>query len=223
MKKIFSILSAVLLALLICVPAYAAETIDEVPGNTEISVYAKYVDNTDFTVILTDDNGGGSITLPDGTEISVGGADKANGRIVVEEVTDKEALDWAKKQLGDKADGAKIYYVYVLDENGRSQPAIGVTVTVKPKDGNADSVYAVNDGKPNKLQCKAENGAVTFTTDGSYIYALCKAFGITPGGNSPKTGDSSHTEVWIGVLISSSAVLTAAIALGIKKKNRNIK
>ena len=80
MKKIFSILSAVLLALLVCVPAYAAETIDEVPGHTEISVYAKYVDNTDFTVILTDDNGGGSITLPDGTEISVGGADEANGR-----------------------------------------------------------------------------------------------------------------------------------------------
>ena len=217
MKKIFLIISAALLALLICVPAYAAETVGEVPGNTEISVYAKYVDNTDFTVILTDDNGGGSITLPDGTEISVGGADKANGRIVVEEVTDKEALDWAKKQLGDKADGAKIYYVYVLDENGRSQPAIGVTVTVKPKDGNADSVYAVSDGKTDKLQCKAENGAVTFTTDGSSVYALCKAFGMTPGGNSPQTGDTFNLTLWITLLCVSGGACAAAV--GIRKKS----
>ena len=172
MKKLVSILAAALLALLICVPAYAAETVGEVPGSTDISVYAKYVDNTGFSVISTDTNGGGSITLPDGTEITVDGADEANGRIVVEEVTDKEALDWAKKQLGDKTEAAKVYHVYVLFDDGKTQPATGVTVTVKPKDGDADSVYAVSDGKTGKLQCKIENGAVTFTTDGSSVYAL---------------------------------------------------
>ena len=217
MKKLVSILAAALLALLICVPAYAAETVGEVPGNTEISVYAKYVDDTDFTVISTDDNGSGGITLPDGTEITVSGADKANGRIVVEEVPDKGVLDWAKKQLGDKADGAKIYYVYVLDENGKTQPAIGVTVTVKPKDGNADSVYAISDSKTGKLPSASKDGSVTFTTDGSLFYALCKDSESTPGGKSPQTNDSDLA-LRFTLLLAVGSMITAAAVAG-KKKN----
>ena len=217
MKKIFSILSAVLLALLISIPAYAAETIGEVPGNAEISVYAKYVDNTGFSVISTDENGSGSITLPDGTEITISGADKASGKVIVEEVTDKEALDWAKNLLGDKADGAKIYYVCVLDENGLSQPAYGITVTIKTKDGTTYTAVALKDDTSSKLNSSNKNGSVTFTTDGSYFYALCRESAKTPGGNSPQTGNATNLALWITLLCVSGSMCVAAV--GIRKKS----
>ena len=177
MKKIFSIISAALLSMFACVPAYAAETIGEVPGNAEISVYAKYVDNTDFTVIPTDDNGGGSITLPDGTEITVSGADSTKGRIFVEEVTDPDVLDWIAAQLDDKASGAKAYHVYCLDGNGVSMPTDGVNITIKAKDGTVDAVYTVGDDKTEKLQFSSENGEITFATNGEYFYAMCSDSG----------------------------------------------
>lgn len=224
MKKIVSAtaIAAALLISLICVPAYAAEAVSQMPGDTDISVYAKYVDSTDFTTISTDENGNGSITLPDGTRITVSSADKATGRIIVEEVTDKEALDWIKSRLGDKADGAKIYYVYMLDENGLSQPANSVTVTVKPKDGNFNSVYAVSDSITAKLQCKAENGTVTFTTDSSSFYALRRDVKEIPGDKSPQTGDNVNLTLWIALLLVSGGAVTVTTVVS-RKKKRSVK
>ena len=211
------IIAAAFLALLTCVPAYAAETISQLPGSTDISAYAKYEDNIGFTVIFTDENGNGSVTLPDGTDIAVSGADKKGARIIVEEVTDGEAFDWAKKQLGDKSDSAKIYYVCLLDENGLSKPTNGITVTVKPKNCNADSVYAVSDGKTGKLQSKAENGAFTFTTDGSSFYALCK---VNPEDKPPQTGVNSDLALCIALLFISGGVIIAVAVSGKKKKHQ---
>lgn len=219
MKKIISIIAAALLVLMTCVPAFAAETVNKVPGNADISVYAKYVDNTDFTTISTDENGNGRITLPDGTEIIVNGAEKATCIIVVEEVTDREVLDWAKNQLGDKADGAKIYYVYLLNENGLFQPATGITVTIKPKDSTADSVYALGDSKTTKLQCKAENGAVTLTTDGSVFYALCRDAQAIPGDKAPQTGGTSNLVLWITLLLITGGVIPG-VTIAVKKKKQ---
>lgn len=106
------------------VPAYAAEnTVDKVPSDTDISVYARYVDNTDFTTIPTYENGNGSITLPDGMEITISGSDMAKGRIVVEEVTDKEVLDWAAKMLGSNAKGAHIFYICQIQDDGTAPSA----------------------------------------------------------------------------------------------------
>ena len=166
-----------------CVPAYAAETIGEVPGNAEISVYAKYVDNTGFSVIPTDDNGGGSITLPDGAEITVSGADKANGRIIIEEVKDRDALNWIAELLGSKASGAKAYHIYYLENDGVSAPTDGVSIRIKEKSGTADAVYAVGGDKTEKLKSASEKGEITFTTNGRYFYALCNDSGSV----APKT------------------------------------
>ena len=175
MKKILSFMAAIVFALLCAVPDYAEETaVEAVPSGTDISVYVKYVDNTGFNMVPIDKDGGGSVTLPDGTEITIGGADISKGRIVVEEVTDKDVLDWISKMLGSKVKGAKVYNVYLLDENGTSQPTNGVTVTIKPNGASVNSVYAVSHSKTGKLQSTNQNGAVTFTTDGSSFYALCK-------------------------------------------------
>ena len=219
MKKILSFMVAIVFSLLCAVPAYAAEkTAEAVPGGTDISVYARYVDNTGFTTIITDENGNGRVTLPDGTKIIISGADASKGRIVVEKVTDKDVLDWISEKLGSKAKDAKVYYVYFLDENGTSWPTSGVTVTIKPKDASDYSVYAVSDSKTGKLQSAAQNGAVTFTTDGSSFYALCKGSKVTPGDKSPQTGDTSNLVLRIALLLASGGTVVATTVVGRKKK-----
>lgn len=177
MKKLISILAAALFVLLICVPASAAEVLSEVTDDTDISVFAKYTDNTGFIVIPTDSEGNGSVTLPDETQIAVSHADNAKGRLFVEEVTDKDALDWIAEQLGGKASDTKTYHVYMLDANGVAIPTEGVKISVMPKDFSADSVYAVADGKTGKLQSAVENGKITFTTNSTYLYTLCSDSG----------------------------------------------
>ena len=220
MKKIISVIAAALLTLLTCVPAYAAEkTVDKIPSDTDISVYAKYVDNTEFTAIPTDKDGNGSVTLPDGTEITVIGADTAKGRIVVEEVTDKEVLDWAAKLLGSKAKGARIFYIYQIRDDGTAQPVSGVTVTVKSADGKTYTVYSLNDDASNKLNYSNKNGKVSFKTDGSDFYALCVSSGKMPGGTSPLTGDNLNLTLWIALLLASGGAITATTVYGRKKKS----
>ena len=223
MKKIISIVVAALLTLLTCFPAYAAErTVDKVPGNTDISVYAKYVDNTDFTTIPTDENGNGSVTLPDGTEITVVGADTAKGRIVVEEVTDKEVLEWAAKLLGSKAKGARIFYIYQIKEDGTAQPVSGVTVTVKLADGKTYTVYSLSDDKSNQLNASNKNGKVSLRTDGSDFYALCVSSGKPGADKPPQTGDDLNLSLWLALLLASggAGILTSFYG---KKKKRSVK
>ena len=213
MKKIISMITVALLTLLSFVPVYAAETIvDKVPGNTDISVYAKYVDNTGFTVISTDKDGNGSIILPDGTEIMVSGADSENGRIVVEEITDREVLDWIAEKLGDKADGARTYHVYLLDDDGAARPTDGVKVTIKQKDASVDFVYAVSNEQIDEVQAAFERG-ITFTTNGAYFYALC-----SDSGNSSQ--HQTGFTLWI-ILIAAIVCLIFFIDFLRKKKKRS--
>lgn len=221
MKKIIATIAAVLLVLLIGVPAYAAETVSEVPGSTDISVYAKYVDNTGFTVIPTDNGGSGSVTLPNGTEITVRRTDDTKSRIIVEEVTDRDALDWIAEKLGSKADGARVFYVYQLDESGTSKPTSDVTVTITPKDNAAYSVHAVSDNKTGELPSAIQNGAVTFTTDGSSFYALCKASASTPGNKPLQTGDTFNLMQGITLLcVSGITILVTTVAD--RKRKRSV-
>lgn len=218
MKKIITTIVAVLLVLLIGIPAYAAETVSEAPGSTDISVYAKYVDNTGFTVIPIDNGGNGSVTLPDGTEITVRRTDDAKSRIVVEEVTDRDVLDWIAEKLGSKADGARVFYVYQLDESRTSKPTNDVAVTITAKDDAAYSVHAVSNDKTGELPSAIQNGAVTFTTDGSSFYALCKASASTPGNNPLQTGDTFNLMQWTALLCVSSVTLLVTTVAGRRRK-----
>lgn len=180
MKKLLFLIAAALLALLTCFSVCAEKAVCGAPGDTDISVCAKYVDNTGFPVIPTDENGNGSTTLPGGTRVSVRGVSRAKGRIVVEEVADKQALDWIAAQLGDRASGAKVYHIYLLDDQGGSAPAEGVEVTIIPEGGAADSVYAIGSDRAGKLHSTVGNGGITFAANGTDFYALYQTPGNAP-------------------------------------------
>ena len=56
------------------VTAFATEsTPDGDNRQTDIGVYARYIDNTQWNTIHVDENGEASVVLPDGTEITVSG------------------------------------------------------------------------------------------------------------------------------------------------------
>ena len=222
MKRIFSFFTAIIFSLACTAQSYAAEkTVERLPDNTEVSVYARYVDNTGLTTIKPDENGNGKIILPDGTEITISGADSKISSILVEEVTDKEVLEWVLEKLGSKGKVAKVYYVYWADNNIFS-PANGVTVTIKLKKASAKSVYAVNDSKADKLQATVKDSAVTFMADGSQFYALCNNTASTSDNNSSDTGDSYNLLFWSNWILMGGAVAIAGI-LNKKKKLMNDK
>ena len=219
MKKIISVIAAVLFSVPACISVCAAETVSEAPGNADLPIYARYADNTGFNIVPTDEKGTGGISLPDGTEITVSGADKANSRLVVEEITEKEALDWIAGQLKDKADDARAYHVFWLNDDGSSQPTDGVKMSIRQAENTADAVFSLNGERASKLNAGIKNGTVTFTTDGSSFYALCKGSVTTePEVKPPQTGDNGDLFLWITLLFVSGGIITYAAVEGKRKK-----
>lgn len=205
------------------VTAFAAEAyLNEEQPTQEIGVYVKYVDNIVRNNIPTDGNGNGTITLPDGTEIEVKGTDSTNGQIVVDIITEKDALDWLGGIVNGKAKDTVAYHIYYVDEGGSMKSAKGITVTVKPKDMPQNAVvYSLNtDGKATQLNFTAKDGAVTFTPNGDPYYIIGEKVGIStiPGGNAPQTGDNSRMALWVALLFVSGGALAGTTIYGKKKK-----
>lgn len=208
LKKVITAMSAVVLVLSCRMTAFAAEeNLNTDTKQKDIGVYVKYVDNTVWNTVPTDEDGDGSATLPDGTEIEISNADKTKGQLVIDPITDKEALDWVNSVTDGKVKAPQAFHIYYLYDNGNMTNADGVSVTIKP--GNTlqnPVVYSLkSDGSLSLLSADVKNGTVTFTTDGSPYYVL----GETPSDpdTPPKTGDNSYMELWIALLAVSGMVL----------------
>lgn len=206
------------------VTAFAAETyLNEEQPTQEIGVYVKYVDNIVRNNIPTDGNGNGTITLPDGTQIEVNGTDSTNGQIVVDIITEKDALDWIGGIVNGKAKDTVAYHIYYVDEGGSMKSAKGITVTIKLKDMPQNAVvYSLNtDGKVTQLNFTAKDGAVAFIPNGDPYYIIGEKVGIStiPGGNAPATGDNSHMALWVAILLVSGAALAGTTIYGKKRKS----
>ena len=175
LKKVITAMSAVVLVLSCGMTAFAAEeNLNTDTKQKDIGVSVKYVDNTVWNTVPTDEDGNGSATLPDGTEIEISNADKAKGQLVIDPITDKEALDWVNSVTDSKVKAPQAFHIYYLYDNGNMTNADGVSVTIKP--GNTlqnPVVYSLkSDGSLSLLSADVKNGTVTFTTDGSPYYVL---------------------------------------------------
>ena len=74
MKRILAFLLTVVLTLLCSATAFAAESnLDGENRQTDIGVYARYIDNTQWNTIHVGENGEASVVLPDGMKITVSG------------------------------------------------------------------------------------------------------------------------------------------------------
>ncbi|MGN0549725.1 MAG: hypothetical protein ACI4IM_09030, partial [Acutalibacteraceae bacterium] len=82
------VLLALVLILAMSTTAFAAESnLDCENRQADIGVYARYIDNTQWNTVPVDENGGGTTTLPDGTEITVSGALKPGWQLVIDPIT----------------------------------------------------------------------------------------------------------------------------------------
>ncbi len=175
LKKVITAMSAAVLVLSCGMTAFAAEAnLNTDTEQKDIGVYVKYVDNTVWNTVPTDEDGEGSATLPDGTEIEISNADKTKGQLVIDPITDKEALDWINSVTDGKVKAPQAYHIYYLENNGNMINANGISVSMKPGDTlQTPVVYSLkSDGSMELLSADVKNGTITFTTDGSPYYVL---------------------------------------------------
>lgn len=87
--------------------------------------------------------------LPDGTELAVSGATEPGWQLVIDPITDKEAVNWISGILDGKAKSLSPLHIYFIDGSGNVKAAESVTVTVKLPQKLTDPVaYSVtNEGK----------------------------------------------------------------------------
>ena len=127
-----------------------------------------------WNTVPTDEDGEGWATLPDGTEIEISDADKTKGRLVIDPITEKEALDWINSVTDGKVKAPQAFHIYYLDNNGNLINADGISVSMKPENTLQNPVaYSLkSDGSMELLSANVKNGTITFTTDGSPYYVL---------------------------------------------------
>ena len=226
LKKVITAMSAAVLVLSCGMTAFAAEAnLNTDTEQKDIGVYVKYVDNTVWNTVPTDEDGEGSATLPDGTEVGISDADKTKGQLVIDPITDKEALDWISSVTDGKMKTPQAFHIYYLDDNGNLINADGISVSMKPENTPQNPVvYSLkSDGSMELLSVDVKNGTITFTTDGSPYYVLGeKDSGSTPSnpGDSPQTGDNSHMALWIALLAASVFGLAGTAVYSKRKRVR---
>ncbi len=186
MKKITAVLAAAIAASM-SLTAYAASArLDaENPGG-DGDVHAIYTENAPWNEVPVDENGSGSAQLPDGTDVSVDGADSSR-RLIIDPITEQEALDWISGVLGEKYENLLAYNIYYL-EDGAAYPADGVRVTISAERDFTFSLKA--DGTANGLAADLSSADMTFTTDGSPFYVLCTEAADDSSDNSDNSDNS---------------------------------
>ena len=224
MKRIMTWLLTMIVILSASVTAFAAEQDDETQQTSNVDVYAKYVNNTEWNVVPVDASGNGSTTLSDGTQITVSGATQSGWQLAIDPITEKEAVDWIGGVLDGKAKDLSPLHIYFINASGNIKAADGVTVTIKlPKKLTDPAAYSLTgEGNASGLTVSMEDGSLTFTTDGSPYYVLGeKVSGETSSpsepSNSPQTGDNSHMALWM-VLLAVSVFGLAGTSVYSKRK-----
>ena len=220
MKRILAWMLAVITVLSASVTAFAAESsLDDANRQTDIGVYARYIDNTQWNTVPVDENGQGTTLLPDGTEVTVSGALASGWQLVIDPIPEKEALDWISGVLGGKANDLSPLHIYFIDANANTKAADGVTVTVKLRSKLTDPVVfsLTSEGKTSSLTVTAKDGSLTFTTDGSPFYVLGEA--PTDPVDSPQTGDGANLLPWVLLMLIAFAGLCTPLGYSRKRNN----
>ena len=232
MKKITAWLLTLIIVLSASVTAFAAETVlDGENRQTDIGVYAEYIDNTDLNTVPVDGSGEGTLLLPDGTEINVGGVTESGWRLVIDPVTDREALGWIESVLDGKLNNISAYHIFYINDSGNIKAAKGVRVTIKlPKKLDDPLAYSLTkEEKASQLTATEKDGKITFTTDAAPFYAIGEKQGDKTGetdktpsnaetsaeeNSSAQTGDNSRLTLWIVLMLISAAGLAACVICG---------
>lgn len=224
MKRFTAIIAAVLLVVLSAAsvfasayPSYAAHR------QTKISVSARYIANAQPNQIPIDENGQGTTTLPDGTEIAVSGIMNTDWQLFIVPIQDSSALDWIGSILSDKTAKFFAFHIYFMNSSGAVKSADRITVTVKLPDGLISPVgYSLTkDGTLSNMSVAAKDGKITFQTDGNPYFMIGEQLldsTSADSGKAPKTGDTAKLALWLMLLFTSGGIIVCILFLFVKKK-----
>lgn len=95
-------------------------------------------------------------------------ADK-DKNLVVDQVTEKEALDWLNSVMGKKSENTVAFHIYYIDGDS-ILPANGIKVTINIDKDQVNSVKA--DGTVSSLKCEESDAEISFVTDDAPFYVL---------------------------------------------------
>lgn len=195
-KRIFSALVAVLFILALCPAAFAAsETYTDPPVSKDIPVIISATPPENYYASSVKD-GKANVEGPGFTASADTVPDGAT-RLVVVPVTEDEVLEWFGGCLPSGwGDTGVFYAVWFEDASGNRMPADGVKMEMeKPSGHNGElNVYTLDptDEKAVPADKVAENGDISFETNGKLYYGVVYHFGrvdeeteIAPG--APET------------------------------------
>ena len=89
--------------------------------------------------------------------------------LVVDQVTEKEALDWLNSVMGKKSENTVAFHIYYIDGDS-ILPANGIKVTINIDKDQVNSVKA--DGTVSSLKCEESDAEISFVTDDAPFYVL---------------------------------------------------
>lgn len=120
--------------------------------------------------------GTAAAVLEDGTEVKVSGIPQEAFKLVVEMPAQEDTVNWVASCMETTGVPVRIYDLYLVDDRLARMQSDGLQTSVGCS-GSAEDLILCGigqDGTVRVLQSKAENGAMTFATDGSVLYVLAR-------------------------------------------------
>lgn len=214
MKKLFLALTACFFAACLSVPVFAAEADSRV-----VDVYAKYVSNITWNTASPNGDGEATITLPDKTEVKVSKIKNGKWTLVVEEITEKEALDYIYETAGTDVESRLPLNIFFLDEKGGVHSADGTEISITPQKKLAHpAAYALTGDSFEALNVSSGGGSIKFKATDSKIYLVGSLKQSTP--MTPETGDAFNTALWLSLMLLSVAAITGVVVCEKRKRTK---
>lgn len=201
-------------------------------GLEDVDAYTRdeNLDNPE-TVTAPAENGSVTVTLEDGTKITVTGVTEDGLWLVVRPITDSELAAWLEKCVAPY--GTHIYPmdIYFVDSRGVRTGITGtIAVTVETLKDYTEPIvcYVAPDGAVTVMENSVNGKKITFQANHNGYYVLAEKVSGTantqPGtsggtnGQSPQTGDTGSLWLWGAMMLPACCGLVGCILFGRKKK-----
>lgn len=209
MKRIIAVFLAIA-----CVGVCQSVAFADALQEKSVDVLVNCIQVSAHTQTPVDENGNAEITLPNGSTVSVSGAQGTGIQLIVEQIdeSEEEAYSWFRDLLGGKPKRLIPFYIALVDADGKVHSPKGSTITVTlPQEYEKLAVYFVKDGQAEEISYTVSDGRVTLTAADSCYYMFCEKDKTLPTGtNSPKTGDERAIVPALALLAISGGALCIA-------------
>lgn len=180
MRKLFCLFLALILALLMAVPCFAAGSEASAAGDLSYDVYARFVRDLEWEDVLIEN--GSAASKVGSCTVSVSGApDNALYlRVISIPSSEAEAWCWFSGCIGSEFTIQNIFDIYFVSADGERINADGAVVSISGLDNDCTLRSVTTGGKVSELEFDCEDKSVRFTTDGSNYYLAVKESSPAP-------------------------------------------